>query len=94
MGRQHHIADPDGGGQALGKGIDIYYPLRFIYTLKGWDRARRKAEFRVVIILDYIVGGMCGSPAKQFIAAAHGCDNAGRVMVGGGYMCNIRTFLV
>ncbi len=56
VGRQHHVADPDGGGQALGKGIDIYYPLRFIYTLKGWNRARRKAEFRVVIILDYIVG--------------------------------------
>lgn len=65
---QHHVADTDGGGEALGEGVHIDDPLRG-QTLHGGQRVGGEAEFGVVIVLDNpFFAVFC--PVQQLFSAA------------------------
>ena len=51
VGRQHHVADPQGRGQGFGKGIQVDDPFVPVQTLERGNGAAGKTKLTVIIVL-------------------------------------------
>ena len=80
---QHHVADSDGGRQALGEGVHVDDPAAVIQGLEGRHRVGVEAELTVVIVLDDVAVSFL-RPAQQFQPPPHRRHQSqGEVVVGG-----------
>ena len=89
MWRQNHIADAQGRGKRLCKGIHIDDTLVCIKALQRRDRPSGKTKFAVIIVLDDVAFISFASPVQKGLPAANGSNDTKREVVRGRYMQNI-----
>ena len=80
--RQDHIADANGRGDGLGKGVQIDDPLIFADGEQRGDRPPHKAELAVVVVLQNIPLRLLRRPAQQLLAAGYGHDDTRGIVMG------------
>ena len=83
--REYQIAHAQRRGNRLRKRVHIQNASVPVRALQRGDRASRKAEFAVVIVLNQIAACLL-RPAQKRVTAAYGRHDSGRVVVRGGDM--------
>ena len=91
---QDQVADAEGRGQALGKGVDIDHFFHHVDALQGRDGPPGQTELTVVVVLDDIAVLALGGPAQKLIPAADRHDDARGEMVRGGDVQNFCAALL
>ena len=80
---QDHEADTYGGGDGLGKGVEIDHLLAAVDGEQGGDGTAYKAELAVVIVLQDDPRRDLLRPAQQLLAAGDGHHQTGGIVVAG-----------
>ena len=91
MHRQHHITNPDGRGQRLGKSIHIDYFFAGINAKQRRNRAASQPELTIIIVLNQVSALFLIGPRQHLITAAGRHSDTGWKMMVGADVGNIRT---
>ena len=91
---QHHVSDPQRGGQGPGEGVHIDDPVCPVDAAQGGDGAAGEAELAVIVILDEIAPGGLPGPAQQALPPGDGHHRSGGELVVGGQVEDVRPALL